>query len=100
MIVEDTDAATNRSSDGAPLRFGALYLLESTEYPVLPMKTLILPARGILPGARLSVRSRTSIHTIQLKEPLEEQAGFIWSPFEILGHRRKDAPAMSDAVAI
>ena len=39
------------------------------------------------------MRSRTSVHTIQLKEPLEEQAEFLWSPFEILDRWLKDAPA-------
>ena len=99
MVVQDIAGANNeRPGDNVP-RFGALYLSESTEHPVLPMKTLILPARGILPGARLSVRSRTSIHTIQLRQPLEEQAEFIWSPFEILEHRVKADPALSEALA-
>jgi hypothetical protein len=53
----------------------------------------VLPARGLGPEDRLSVRSRTSVHTIQLKEPLEEQAEFIWSPFEILERWLKDEPA-------
>ena len=57
------------------------------------MKTLILPARGLAPDYRLSVRSRTAVHTIQLKEPLEEQAEFIWSPFEVLDRWLKDEPA-------
>jgi hypothetical protein len=35
-------------------------------------------------GDLLSVRSHTDHCTIQLGEPLEEQAGFVWSPFEIL----------------
>ena len=54
------------------------------------MKTLVLPARGLAPDDRLSVRSRTDAYTIQLKEPLDEQAEFLWSPFEILEHRQTD----------
>ena len=61
------------------------------------MKTLVLPACGLSPGDRLSVRSRKSVHTVRLKEPLEEQADFIWSPFEILNRWTKDEPA-SDAL--
>jgi hypothetical protein len=42
------------------------------------------------------------VHTVRLKEPLEEQADFIWSPFEILDHGLRDEPvsrrAMSGAV--
>ena len=99
VVVQEAGVANSiQSGDNLP-RFGALYLTESTEHPVLPMKTLILPARGILPGARLSVRSRTSIQTIQLRQPLEEQAEFIWSPFDFLEHRVKDDPALSEAPA-
>ena len=53
----------------------------------------VLPARGLAPDDRLSIRSRKSVHTIQLKEPLEEQADFLWSPFEILDRWLKDVPA-------
>ena len=57
----------------------------------LPMKTLVLPARGIAPDDRLEVRSRNDRYKIELKEALEEQAEFVWSPFVILEHRRNDA---------
>ena len=82
---------------GAPPRFAALYLSESAKYPVLPMKTLVLPARGLAPDDRLSVRSRTDLYTIQLKEPLDEQAEFIWSPFAIIEHRQTACGLADDA---
>ncbi len=50
---------------------------------------MILPACGFAPDDRLSVRSLTDPCTIQLKEPLEEQADFVWSPFEILDRAPK-----------
>jgi len=53
------------------------------------MKTLVLPACGFGAGIRLEVRSRTSVHSVRLKEPLEEQADFVWTPFEILDCRVK-----------
>jgi hypothetical protein len=90
----DADPAVASGAPAAtPQRFAALFLPESANHPVLPMKTLVLPARGLAPDDRLSVRSRASIHTIQLKEPLEEQAEFIWSPFEILDRWLKDESA-------
>ena len=82
VVVSDSDASAARPSGAVPPRLAALFLPESTTHPVLPIKTLILPACGLAPGDRLSVRSRTGRWTIQLKEPLEEQADFIWSPFE------------------
>jgi len=93
VVPESDTAAPSGSPEAAPQRFAAIFLPESASHPVLPMKTLILPARGLAPDDRLSIRSRKSIHTVQLKEPLEEQAEFLWSPFEILDRWLKDVPA-------
>ena len=96
IVVPESDAGAADPSGppaATPQRFAALFLPESANHPVLPMKTLVLPARGLAPDDRLSIRSRKSIHTIQLKEPLEEQAEFLWSPFEILDRWLKDVPA-------
>jgi hypothetical protein len=67
-----------------PPRFAAIFLPESTQPPFVPFRTLVLPARGFAPENLLTVRSHTDHCTIQLGEPLEEQAGFVWSPFEII----------------
>jgi hypothetical protein len=93
VVVPDSESSSAGSPGSAPTRFAALYLPQSATHPVLPMKTLVLPVCGLAPEDRLSVRSSTSVHTIQLKEPLDEQAEFIWSPFEVLEHWRRDEPA-------
>ena len=80
------DQADARTDD----RFAAIYLPESANYPTLPMKTLILPARGLKADDRLSVRSRSSVHTIVLKEAFEEQADFVWAPFDIVDRWLRD----------
>lgn len=90
VVVPDSETTPARPPGSAPQRFGALFLPESTRHPVLPFKSMVMPARGLAPEDRLSVRSRTDLYTIQLKEPLEEQADFVWSPFEILDRRLKD----------
>jgi hypothetical protein len=99
VVVPDSDTSPTRPPGSAPSRFAALYLPQSAVHPVLLMKTLVLPARGLAPEDRLSVRSRTSVHTIQLKEPLDEQAEFIWSPFEILDRWLKDEPTSVKATS-
>ena len=71
-------------------RFAAIYLPESPRYPMVPMKTLVLPSRGLKADDRLSVRSRASVHTIVLKEAFEEQADFLWSPFDIVDRWLRD----------
>jgi hypothetical protein len=64
--------------------FAAIYLPESDQHPVMPIRTLVLPARTFGHEARLSLRSATANYTIQLKEPIEEQGDFVWSPFEVV----------------
>ena len=92
VVIPDSDTSPARPPDTEQPRFAALYLPESAKHPVMPIKTLVLPARGLAPEDRLSLRSRTAVYTIQLKEPLEEQADFIWSPFDILDRWLKDEP--------
>jgi len=93
VVIAPSGAAADASPGSAPPRFAALYLSGNAKNPSLQMKTLVLPVRGLAPNDRLSVRSRKDTYTIQLKEALEEQAEFVWSPFTILEHRRNgDAP--------
>ena len=72
------------AKESPTIAFAALFLPESATHPVLPVKTLILPSRKFAPGDQLTLRSVTALYTIELKEPIEEQSGFIWTPFEIL----------------
>jgi hypothetical protein len=99
VVVPDSDASPVRSPGSEQPRFAALFLPESAKHPVLPIKTLIMPAPGHAPGDRLSVRSRAAVYTIELKEPLEEQAEFIWWPFDIRDRWLKDEPAATTAAA-
>jgi hypothetical protein len=97
ILVQDPAASHARSPGSEPPRFAALYLPESASHPVLPIKTLVLPARGLAPEDRLSLRSHMGVYTIQLKEPLEDQADFVWSPFVILDLSQKDESASAEA---
>ena len=90
VVVPDSDASPDRPAGSEQPRFAALYLPESATHPVLPIKTLVMPARGLASGDRLSVRSRAAVYTIQLKESLEEQSDFVWSPFDVLDRWLKD----------
>jgi hypothetical protein len=83
-VVGDPKAGLGATAGSENPRFAALYLRESAEHPVLPIKTLVLPARRFAPEERLTLRSATAVHTVALKEPLEEQGDFIWTPFEIV----------------
>ena len=95
----ESESGPGRPPGSPPPRFAALYLSPDAVNPVVPMRTLVLPARGLVPEDRLSIRSRTSAHTIQLKEPLDEQAEFIWAPFDIVERWLKEEPASVEVMA-
>ena len=83
------------SSAGEQVNFAALFLPESATQPVLPVKTLVLPARKFDPDDRLILRSATTLFTIQLKKPIEEQGDFVWLPFEIVDSTPRQKPAVA-----
>ena len=85
VVVAGSEVRLDEATETGLPRVAGLYLPESTGQPLLPIKTLVLPACGLSPGDRLLLQARTSVHTIRIKEPFEERADFIWSPFEILG---------------
>ena len=96
IIVAAPDSAA-RPASGESSRCAALYLPRSTEHPVLPIKTLVLPARRFAPEDLLTLRSSTAVYTVRLKEPLEEQGDFLWSPFEIVERSAAEEPVPAAA---
>ena len=90
IIVAVPDSAAGPPG-GESSRCAALYLPQSTQHPVLPIKTLVLPARWFAPEDLLTLRTNTAVYTVRLKQPLEEQGDFLWSPFEIVHRRQVDS---------
>ena len=84
VVPEGVPRASDRQKPWRDDRFAAIYLPESMNFPTLPIKTMIVPSRGPRIDGRLLVRSRSTVHTIVLKEPFEEQADFLWAPFDIV----------------
>jgi hypothetical protein len=62
----------------------ALHLQESSGHPPMPFKTLILAPREFSYGRCLNLRSDGAEYRVQLKEPIEEQDGFVWLPYEVV----------------
>jgi hypothetical protein len=95
-LAVDGDRA-GPSNDAPPdrkrKRCMALLLRESVRHPHMPFKTLILSPREFRAGRRLSLRSDGAEYTIRLKEPIEEQDGFVWLPYEIVFRTATDGPA-------
>ncbi len=65
-------------------RFAVLFLHESSRQPVLPFKTLIVPAGEFEENRSITLRAGGSRHTLRLKQPIEEQGEFSWLPFEVV----------------
>jgi hypothetical protein len=78
----DHSANSHASPDGKRRRCRALYLGEISGHPKLPFRTLILPPREFKVGRCLSLRSDGNRRTVRLKEPIEEQDGFVWLSYE------------------
>jgi hypothetical protein len=84
----------------------ALYLRESSGHPRLPFRTLILPPRQFAAGRCLSLRSNGDRRTVRLKEPIEEQDGFVWLSYEVVfrpvavGRTQVDAHEGHPAIAL
>jgi len=93
LVVRDLEAEAGSRPGGTSSRFAALYLSASAKDPSLPMRTLVLPVLGLAPSYRLSVQLRTDEYAIQLKEPLDEQAEFVWSPFAIIARQQNGGAA-------
>ncbi len=96
-LATDSDRVPAGHAGGERARFAALYLPESVKRPTLPIKTLVLPARRFAPADHLMLWSAAAVFTIRLKEPLEEQSGFVWSPFEILDRQPRENPLATEA---
>jgi hypothetical protein len=53
----------------------------------MPFKTLILWPRHFKAGRSLILRSDDANYTVRLREPIEEQDGFVWLPYEVVDRR-------------
>lgn len=77
-------AETGASDASSVPPFAGLYLSESTRQPLLPIKTLVLPAREYRRDRCLVLAAAAAHFTIRLKEPIEEQGDFVWLPYEVV----------------
>jgi hypothetical protein len=86
-------AAPGAAPDDLEKPFFALYLPESAKHPTMPIKTLVVPAHEFEEDRCLKLRSADAVHLIRIKEPIEEQGEFVWSPFEVVERRAGERAA-------
>ena len=86
-LIDDVTPMGASSPDDAQKhkrRFAVLFLPESSRQPVLPFKTLIVPAGEFEENRSVTLRAGGARHTLRLKQPIEEQGEFSWMPFEVV----------------
>jgi len=65
-------------------RFVALYLPPSETRPVMPIRTLLLPARKFDADGRITLLSSNSNYTLRLNEPIQQQFEYLWASFTVV----------------
>ncbi|HTP48649.1 MAG TPA: hypothetical protein VMQ50_17185 [Casimicrobiaceae bacterium] len=86
---EPSRAPTSEHQDS----YAAIFLRESARFPKLAIKTLLLPAREFKPGRVMTLLSPATRYTLRVKEPLEAQAEFVWTTFEVIKKQSAGSPA-------
>ncbi|HEY5862463.1 MAG TPA: hypothetical protein VIX61_05200, partial [Casimicrobiaceae bacterium] len=82
------DGAHDGAKDRKAGRTIGFYLPESAACPRIPIKTLLLPAIEYAPGRVMKMLSTRPDLRIRMKEPLEQQADFVWTSFEFVDDGR------------
>jgi len=91
-LIDETAPPDAEAAQRHKRRFAVLFLPASTRQPVLPFKTLIVPAGEFEENRSVTLRAGGARHTLRLKQPIEEQGEFSWVPFEVV-ERQALAPA-------
>ncbi len=85
-LVADSDhsLAPNVASDTVSRCFAALYLPPSDKFPIMPIKTLLLPAREFRAGSVVTLLSSNATYRMRLNEPLQQQFEFVLTSFSVV----------------
>jgi hypothetical protein len=83
-IVAKPSAQGGAPGEYANGRFVALYLPPSETQPVMPIRTLLLPARKFDAAGRITLLSSTLSYTLRLNEPIQQQFEYLWTSFTVV----------------
>jgi hypothetical protein len=86
-IVLTDERAPRDTGRRKPGRTIAFYLPESAACPRIPIKTLVVPAGEFAPGRVMTMASTRDLR-VRMKQPLEEQADFVWTTFDFVDDAR------------
>jgi hypothetical protein len=93
MVTDyDGDLATAEAPNLASRCFAALYLPPSEQYPTMPIKTVLLPAREFRADSDVTLLSSSATYRMRLNEPIQQQFEYVWTSFAVIG---KVAPLLA-----
>jgi hypothetical protein len=81
----DPDAELEFGQDPAPRCFAALYMPPSTQFPTLPIKTILLPACEFRRGGEFTLLSSSATYRMRLNEAIQQQFEYVLTSFSIIG---------------
>ncbi len=85
MASGEYSGPTAAGSPGAMQQyFGALYLPPSNEYPTMPIRTLLLPAREFTIDATMTLLSSNAVYALRLNKPILREFEYVWTSFTVL----------------
>jgi hypothetical protein len=94
MVTDyDRDLATAEEPNSAPRCFAALYLPPSDEYPTIPIKTVLLPAREFRTDSDVTLLSSNATYRMRLSEPLQQQFEYVWTSFVVIDKLEPQLPS-------
>jgi len=93
-LVADSDhnVAPNAAPDTMSRCFAALFLPPSDQLPIMPIKTLLLPACEFRARSVVTLLSSNATYRMRLNEPLQQQFEFVLTSFSVI---EKSAPQAS-----
>jgi hypothetical protein len=80
----DSDLAIAETPNFASKCFAALYLPPSEEYPTMPIKTLLLPARDFRTDCAVTLLSSNATYRMRLSEPIQQQFEYVLTSFAVI----------------
>jgi hypothetical protein len=82
-----------RIKEGDTRCVGALYLPPSEARPVVPLRTLLLPARDVGWHRKVTLLASNAIYTLRMHEPIRREREFVVAPFTVVGRADAAKPA-------
>lgn len=87
IVTDDAVDPRSAARQADPKCIGALYLPPSEEYPAMPIRTLVLPARDFRSDRDVTLLSSDATYTLRMNQPIRCEVDFVWTSFIVVEKR-------------